>query len=439
VKFTRSGLAGSWARQTTVSVVALALAASLSPMPSVAQEADEVSASQPETLTLSEALLRAAQADPALVGTEARLRAGEAAVRQADVRPNPSVGLMVENLPSVGGSGIADRTETTLTYEQRYERGGDQVARAGLARQEAGLIPVEAGIRSLDRLEQAQRAWVEALVAQAELEIARDRLAQAESFQAEVQRRVSSARDPLFAGARAESDLALAQIDFDQAEIRFRLARAVLARFWQGGSNFALDPAVFEDTGAARELAGDPAEIDLARFVIHQGIADARVRVEQARATPDATVSVGVRHFWEGQDVGLVVGGSIPLGRYDRNQGAIERARAEGVAAAADLQAFREERQREIARLQVVLAASAMEVRRITEESLPQAERAVVLVREGFARGGFSYNDVVATQNALLELRARRVSILRDFHFNRARLDRLTGAHADLLGLEFQP
>ena len=401
--------------------------------------ADQPATETSYSLPLDEALRRALAADPARAGVEARIRAGEAAIRQADVRPNPTVGLMVENLPTLGGGNLIDRTETTVTYKQRFERGGDQAARAALARREAGLVVVEAEIRSLDRLEQTQRAWTEALVAQAELEIARDRLTFAESFHAEVMRRVASARDPLFAGARAEADLAQAQIDFDQAEIEERLARATLARFWNGRADFVIDAASFEDTSAARVEAGDPAEADLVLFALQQDIADARVRLEQARATPDATVTVGVRHFWEGQDVGLVVGGSIPLGRYDRNQGAIDRANAEGVAAAADLQALREERQRDIARLQVLLASRAMEVRRITEETLPQAEEAVRLAREGFARGGFSFNDVAATHLALLTIRERRVALLRDFHFNRARLDRLTGAHADLLGLELQP
>ncbi|WP_374035973.1 TolC family protein [Brevundimonas staleyi] len=164
------------------------------------------------------------------------------------------------------------------------------------------------------------------------------------------------------------------------------------------------------------------------------------MRVEQARATPDATVSVGVRSLWDDGAVGLVVGGSIPLGRYDRNQGAIDRARAEGLAAESDLAVARQEREREIARLQVQLASRALEARRIQEETLPQAERAVALVREGFNRGGFTYNDVISAQRALLETRARRVAVLKQFHIDRARLDRLTGAHAPLVGVtETQP
>jgi cobalt-zinc-cadmium efflux system outer membrane protein len=44
----------------------------------------------------------------------------------------------------------------------------------------------------------------------------------------------------------------------------------------------------------------------------------------------------------------------------------------------------------------------------------------------------------MAAHTALLQVRARRVAVLQAFHNDRARLDRLTGAHADLLGLETQ-
>lgn len=429
-----TGPAGSWARLAVVSTLALSLAG-LPPTTVVAQDRAAI-----EPLSLAEALSRSAVSDPAQAGAQARVRAGEASVRQADVRPNPTLGLMVENLPTIGGGGIADRTEATLTYEQRLERGGDRPARMSLARAEARVVQAEAIVRRLDRLEAVQRAWAEALAAQAELEIAAERLQLAERFQAEVQRRVDMARDPLFAGARAEAELAQAQIDFDQAEIQARLTRAILSRFWSGVSDFSLDPADFVDTSASREVAGEVAEADLIVFTAQREIADARVRVEQARATPDATVSVGVRSLWDDGAVGLLVGGSIPLGRYDRNQGAIDRARAEGLAAESDLAVARQEREREIARLQVQLASRALEARRIQEETLPQAERAVVLVREGFNRGGFTYNDVISAQRALLETRARRVAVLKQFHIDRARLDRLTGAHAPLVrATETQP
>lgn len=249
---------------------------------------------------------------------------------------------------------------------------------------------------------------------------------------------MNAARDPLFAGARAEAELAQAQIDFDQAEIAVRVARIVLAKFWDGVADFRMGSSDFEDTSAAWVAAGAVAQADLEAFRARQAIADAQVRLEQARAVPDPTVSIGVRHIWD-NEAALVFGGSMPLQRYDRNQGAIDRARADGLAARADQNALRLEREREIARLQVQLLARANEARRIAEETQPQAERAVVLVREGFARGGFTYNDVMSAHAALLQAKARRAAVLQTFHNDRARLDRLTGAHADLLGLETQP
>jgi cobalt-zinc-cadmium efflux system outer membrane protein len=63
----------------------------------------------------------------------------------------------------------------------------------------------------------------------------------------------------------------------------------------------------------------------------------------------------------------------------------------------------------------------------------------VRLVREGFNRGGFTYNDVITTQTALLGARERRVAALKSFHIYRARLDRLTGAHDRLTVSEAQP
>ena len=174
MKTPSSGIAGPWARLTAVSALALILAASLPPTLAVAQDAAATSTAP--VLSLDEALRRAALVDPSLAPTQARRQASRAAVRQADVRPNPTLGVMVENFPTIGGGDLFRRTETTLTVEQRFERGGDRSARVSLAEAEGLLVDATARIRQLDRLEQVQRAWAEALAAQAELEIARERL-----------------------------------------------------------------------------------------------------------------------------------------------------------------------------------------------------------------------------------------------------------------------
>ena len=113
---------------------------------------------------------------------------------------------------------------------------------------------------------------------------------------------------------------------------------------------------------------------------------------------------------------------------------------SERSAADADITADRVLREREIARLAARMAAAAAESERLRAEVIPLAIRAVEQVRDGFNRGGFTYNDVISAQTALLQTRARIVAVLKQFHIDRARLDRLTGAHSDLiLALETQP
>ena len=390
-------------------------------------------------LSLDEALRRTLSADPSLAGVKARLDASKANVRQANVRPNPSLGMEVENFTGSGPFSTLGRTEATLSYQQTYERGGKRQARTALAQREIGLVEARAQIRRLDLAKAVQLAFVDVLAAQAEVAVAEERLAVALRAEREVSRRVAGARDPLFAGARAEAELAQARVSLDRAQTNGRDARAALAAYWSGSAEFSVPEDLFEDTrrpGGATAAVDTP---DLKLLAVEQDIAAARIAVEQTRAVQDPTVSVGVRHLQDEGAVALVVGATIPLGRYDTNRGAIDRARAERAVITADLGAFQIEREREIARLIARRAAAAAEVKRTDAEVLPNAERAVTLVRDGFNRGGFSYLDVIAAQRALIDARTRRVEILKSFHQDGAALDRLTGAHAMLARTELQP
>ena len=135
----------------------------------------------------------------------------------------------------------------------------------------------------------------------------------------------------------------------------------------------------------------------------------------------------------DGGDVAAIVGGSIPLGRYDTNRGAIDQARAAQTAADLDLIGAKTVFERKIAAVQASLAQKAGEARRIDTEIIPANARTVDLVREGFNRGGFSYLDVLEAQKALIDARSRRLTVLKSFQIDRAQLNRLTGAYASLV------
>jgi outer membrane protein, heavy metal efflux system len=393
-------------------------------------------AAQP--LSLSEALTRAAGQDPTRPTADARIQAAEANARQAGVKPNPSIGLDIENFAGTGDRDLADRTETTLYWQQTLERGGKREARLGAARAEVSVARLRGQVRALDHLAAVQALWVDAAVAQEAIGIAEVRLTAAQRLERETARRVAAARDPLFAGERARTAVAQARIALDHARDNARNARAALAAYL-GQPDVEIDSGglgVLGGGGAADAPAGlEP--VDLRILEAERDAALARVRVEEARAVQDPTLRAGVRHFREGGDVAVVVGGSIPLGRNDTNAGAIDRARAERLAAEAEIAFARSEREREIARLAARRAATAAEVRRIDAEVTPSAQRAVELVRDGFSRGGgaFTFLEVAEAQRAETDAQARRLDLLKSFHLDGVRLDRLTGRHAALIAI----
>jgi cobalt-zinc-cadmium efflux system outer membrane protein len=412
-------LARSW---LLASALAVALPLAASPL-----------AARAQSLALNQALARAAQADPNRPAVEARLRAADAGARQAGVRANPVVGVELEDLTGTGPYSLIDRAQATVYYQQSLERGGKREARTALARTEVDLVRLRHQTKVLDLLEEVELAWVEALAAEARVRLARTRLDIAERARGEVDRRVKAARDPLFAGARADAQVAEARIALSQAQMTADTARRTLAGYWNGGVDFDIDPAALEDTSAALDVAGEPSSVDLALLDAERQTATAKVRLEETKAVQDPTWRAGLRYLNDGRDMAVVVGGSIPLARYDTNRGAIERAQAERTAADADLLSGKVLRERRIARVQADLAARVSEAARIQAEVLPAAERTVALVREGFNRGGFSYLDVIEAQKALIDARSRRLDALKAFHTDRALLARLTGRHAALI------
>ena len=388
-------------------------------------------------LSLSDALARAAAFDPAQTTSGARVEAAEASVRQASVKPTPTLGLDIENFTGSGPYSLLDRSETTLSYAQPLERKDKREARVGRARAEVEVVRARSVVIRLDLLRDVQAAYAEALAADAELLVAEARLVAAQASRRDIGRRVKSARDPLFAGSRAEAMVAQAEIARDRARLFVRASRDALAAFWGGTGDFTLKLDDFFNIAPPADLpsGGNP---DLALLEAARDMATAAVRLERSRGEADPTVRAGLRYLGQGGDAALVVGGSIPLGVRAANRANVERASAERAAAEAEITAAGMIRAREIAGRLTRLQALALESERIRTEVIPHAIRAVEQVTAGFNRGGFEYLDVTETERALADARARRVEVLREFHIGLATLDRLTGKHRALAATQNQ-
>lgn len=387
-------------------------------------------------ITLQDAISLAIDADPGLRAAGAGVDAARGNVRQARARPNPNLSADVANFNGEGSLRGFDGAETTFGLAQEVEMGGRRSARIQLANRDLRGAELDRVLRGLDLVRDVQSAYYDALAATELVQIAEERLRTAEALNASVARRVAAARDPLMAGARAEAGVAEARIGLTRAEAEAATARARLASYFGGDSGFSLTPADYALPRAGAHDHEDLAENtpDIARLGVARDRATAAVRVERSLAWQNPTISFGYRQFAADNNQGaLVAGFSIPLGIFDRNQGAIARARADERRAEFEMEAARRALLREASALDRAIATDAAAITSTEDNVIPQAERALALAQEGYDRGAFSYLDVLEAQRALSNARQARVDALRTYHDNEAALDRLTARFAEVL------
>ena len=389
-----------------------------------------------EMVTLEQAVAKAIAAAPLLKADDAAIAGARAGRVQADVRPNPSVTVETENFIGTGPYNVLSRAEITTTYNQSIERGGKRAARVTLADKEIDVAQASANVTRLDLAASVQRAFFDVLIARDVLRISQFRLATERKLQTEALRRVRGYKDPLFVETRAAARVASARIGVEQAEFRMDAARHLLAGYWGGdGKALSVNGALMARDGVRHKLAPSDEKLIEARVAR----ASAAVVVEETKRTQDYTVSGGARFLRGTNDVAAVAGITIPLGRFDRNQGGIDRARAEKDRLSFAAEAVRLEKRRRLASLRADAESAQTRADALMEEVYPRAYKTLEQVREGYNRGGFTFRDIQDAADAILEVQDQWLAANTQYRDLQTEIDRLTGRFDSAPSMEIQP
>jgi cobalt-zinc-cadmium efflux system outer membrane protein len=272
--------------------------------------------------------------------------------------------------------------------------------------------------------------------------IEQERLRLAEEFQRATRERVRGGRETPAQELRAGVALSTATIAREraarEAAVALRaLAVLLAAREVEIGGRA---DAWFGDIGrppgglggTAALAGGRPdANPDAARLEDTVARAQAALELEQRRATPDVTVSGAVRRYREASDTAydtaFVLGVSVPLPVFDRNQGGVARAGAELTRTELTARQTRLALAASLADARQRLEASWREADALRRTVVPAAEQAFRFARDGYAEGRFSFLEVLDAQRTLFDARAQLNDALREYHTRRAEADRLSG------------
>ena len=378
-----------------------------------------------QMLTVDQALETAFANNPDLAAAQWETGIAQGERQQAGLIPNPEVSWEAEDTRR-------NSRTTTVMINQPIELGGKRGARIEVASraQDAAGIELERK-RNVLRADVIQ-AFYSSSTAQQRLLLSRQSLELAERGLRVAQGRIKSGKSSPVEGTRAEVQLSEVRLELrraerDEASAYQRLAQvmgAPLPAFVSVGDPGRSMPTV-PDSSLLLNRIGETAELRLAKLQIDQR--EASLGLEKAQRIPDLTVSIGSQYDERERERVNVVGLSMPIPLFNRNQGNVLAA-ARRTDQARDLRNASELRLR--TEIQTTLdqwMTANTEVASFNQTILPAAQSAVDTATRGFEMGKFNFLDVLDAQRTLISARTQYIQAIAEATDAWVRIERIFG------------
>ena len=366
-------------------------------------------------LTLAELEAAALSANPTLRGAAAAVEKARGIHTQVGLYPNPTVGLMAEDVGEDGSAGQHGvfASQTFVTADKlRLNRAVESWEVEGLRhRTEAQRLRVLNGVR---------RQFFVALGAQRRLELAEELVTLAEEG-------LSAAEDLFDAEQVARPDVLQVEIQLGEVRITRRDAELEFEGAWRRLVALAGLPdrpvgrldGELEGTVEGHEFDALFAEL----LAASPELAAARARVSRARAAvcrqraqpvPNVLTQASLAYGFGGDEPigGLQVG--VPLPVFNDNRGNVAAAVADLHRAAAEVNRLELSLRARLADALRDYRRATNRVERLSEDVLPAARENLDLTEEGYRAGEFDVVRVFTARRSLFEAELARVAALAD-------------------------
>ncbi|MBF8791578.1 TolC family protein [Pseudomonas monteilii] len=378
-----------------------------------------------QSISLPQALSTAMDANPDLAAARQEIGIADGARKQAGLIPNPEISYEMEDTRR-------DTSTTTVTLSQTLELGGKRGARVDVATYGQTVAQLELDRRVNGLRADVVQAFYAALRAQTGLDLAKQSLDLTERGLRIVDGRVRAGKSSPVEATRAQVQLAEARLQVRRAETEKATAYQQLAQIT--GSSVT----VFDRLESPTLSPGLPPRTDvllakldqtpeMRQAVVQIDQSDASLGSEKAQRIPNLTVSVGSQYDRSVRERVNVVGLSMPLPLFDRNQGNILSA-SRRADQARDMRNAVELRLRSETQTALNQWSTAMqEVESYDKTILPSAQQAVDTATRGFEMGKFGFIEVLDAQRTLILARGQYLDSLAAATNARAQVERVYG------------
>lgn len=385
-----------------------------------------------DTLTFSDALSKTLLENSRLQSFGWKIRVKEAERIQASILPNPELEAEMENFGGTGPFEGYEAREIKIKLAQKILLGADRLKRkrvAGLNRRLAGW---DYETQRLDVLTGVTQAYISALEAQQQWQQQLELVQVAENLYKSITAQFEAGKVSKVEQTKAQVELSQARIDLENAQRQFETAKSDLASYWD-----SKEPTFIELEGTLDSPEPIPEydsltgyiqrNPDVARWAVEMQQRQSVLSLEKAKAIPNIKISGGYKRAEDLNAGAAIVGVSIPLPFFDRNQGNVKAARYERNRVETQQRVAITETNRALQKTYDKLKATHHEVQQLQEQVLPGAETAFEAAQIGYRQGKFDYLEVLDAQRTLFSSRRRYIQALAEYNRAVAEVERLIG------------
>lgn len=393
-----------------------------------------------DSLSLEEAVNIAIQYNPELKSVGKDIDAASARIIQAKLLPNPELGFETEDGPAKS-LGFGQGYKSIFSLTQPIPLGGKISARTGLAEKEHEIILLNYEQKLREVLAEVKKAFTNILIDRELVRIGDDNLNIARELFEATKSRVAAQAAP-------ETEQLKSEIALSGAEITLNNARTELAQAQRQLKTLLgnIDIQIKDYRGVIRDTEPGLAPDKIEGIILdsYPALLSARKSIEAAKTQlqlsyaeryPDITIGLSSGKVRERNEDSNIIEWAvgIPLPVFDRNQGRIKESEALIAKSEKEYENITNQVRLETAQTLALFDNLLNQVQTYKEKVVPQAEKTLALISEGYQAGKFTYLELLDAQRTLTETREIYLRLLHDLNGSVVDIERLTGKSIDEL------
>ncbi len=382
-------------------------------------------------LTLDDALQLVAAENPTLRALVFQKQAALGQLEQAGLWPNPEFSTEIEEV-GWDAPGLKE-SEITVTLSQELELFGKRSARKQVARAEIDATSLRTKLSAFDLYLETKRRFYFLAYTQKQLDLSLTSVELAKSIVENITYRIGK-------GAALESELLLAKLEAQQTQLQLEesrqevaAAQVSLAALWRGTTSDITVSINSEPqlSSVLDKIASLSTKVDSTRNVLQLYRQSEILRAEHslaaAQARPSLIVSGGYKRIEANNSNSFVLGVSLPLPFFNRNQGSIQSIKARLRSLDYELQRSRLESDARIQEGIINLRRSIQRHTTLDSLLLPTATEAYHTLQSAYKTGRIPYTQLLEAERTLNRLRFEHNDMLLEIHYQIIDLESITG------------